>query len=86
MLEIHGKEKVTDHEKVKVNMHTNLKKLIIENNVPKVHKGSEKERKQWVLDANSEIIAGKWKIYDEDKNGAMDEDECFNLLQSLNPS
>ena len=85
-MEIHGDEKATEQGKVKVNMHTNLKKMIVENNVPKTFKGPEKERQQWVNDANTEIINAKWKIYDDDQNGAMDEQECFNFLQSLNPN
>jgi len=85
-MEIHGDEKASEQGKVKVNMHNNLKKMITENNVPKTFKGPEKERQQWVNDANTEIINAKWKIYDDDQNGAMDEQECFNFLQSLNPN
>lgn len=86
LVEIHGSEKVFTQDKVKVNIHTNLKKMIVDCNVPKTFKGNEKERQQWVNDANTEIINAKWKIYDDDKNGAMDEQECYNFLQSLKPT
>ena len=74
LIEIHGPVKVYSQDKIKSNMHANLKQLIIDNNVAKVFKGNEAQRQVWVKQAIEEIIASNWVIYDEDKNGAMDMD------------
>ena len=57
--------------------------MIIDNNVSKVFKGkSEADRLVWVEKVLKEIIEGNWVIFDDDKNGAMDPQECFNFFQA----
>ena len=70
---IHGPVAVFSQDKIVTNMIENLKQLIIDNNVAKVFKGSEADRIVWVENVLKEIIEGNWVIFDDDKNGAMDQ-------------
>jgi len=70
---IHGPVAVFSQDKIVANMIENLKQLIIDNNVAKVFKGSEADRIVWVEKVLKETIEGNWVIFDDDKNGAMDQ-------------
>ena len=67
--------------------HVNLVNMIDEQYtpVPKFFTGDEEERVEWVKNVIQEVIELNWHHFDKDNNRSLDEEECFTLIQDLQP-